>query len=138
MPGDSPDHDAGETPRPPAGLDELARQGANPQVPAKKVLLAYLAQAEARRLGITPGAAELQALADAFCAEIGLTQRADVDDWLAQAGLTHAEFMAVLADFAAVLAVEQHYRADLAGRVALHRRLMAARAGRAAGTTRPE
>lgn len=116
----------------PAGLDLLARPGANPQVAEKKVLLAFLAGHEALRLGLAPDPARCRALAAHFRAEMDLPDEAALAGWLADAGLGPADFDALMADFAAVLAVEARYRDALAGQLDRHRRFMAAREARLA------
>jgi hypothetical protein len=113
--------------RPITDLDILARPGGSSGVAVKKVLLAMLACAEAKRLGIAPEEPEVQALTETFWHELGLEDPVAAQDWLAQSGLTTEEFEASMADFAAVLVVEAHFKEQLAGAVQRHRRLMAAR-----------
>lgn len=112
--------------------DILARPGANPQVLAKKVLLAKLARAEAERFGINPTATEVATFRDTFLAEIGIVDEAALARWLAEASLSRAEFDAVMMDYAAILAVDAWYATRLAPRVELHRRLVDARMRRLA------
>ncbi|MBI4694505.1 MAG: hypothetical protein HY749_10835 [Gammaproteobacteria bacterium] len=107
--------------------DILARPGANDQVMSKKVLLAALATAEAARLGIGPDAAFVGAVRANFLDGLDLGEREALLVWLGEAGLGEADFETVMKDFAAVVAVEVHYAEQLAPRVELHRRLVAAR-----------
>ena len=107
--------------------DILARPGANDQVMSKKVLLAALASAEAARLGIVPDAGFVAAVRENFLNGLDLADRDALLGWLGEAGLSEADFATVMNDFAAVVAVEVHYATELAPRVELHRRLVAAR-----------
>ena len=100
----------------------------------KKALLARLARDEARRLGIEPDAATCQALADSLRAEIGLEDAGETRAWLEDAGLDEAAFAEVVADLAAVLAVEAHYRGVADGQVERHRRFITGRERRLAGS----
>jgi hypothetical protein len=115
-------------------LDILIRPGGNDRVIEKKVLLADLARQEAARLGIAPSASDVHELGAAFLREMGLLDDASTAAWLAQTGLSDADFKTVVTDLAAVLAVEAHYRERLAARIELHRRLMAGRTRRLAQT----
>jgi len=108
-------------------LDVLVRSGGSDRVVGKKVLLAKLAEKEAERLGMLPAQEEVQAVADAFLRELGLADPDSTKAWLKHEGLTMDDLNRVMADFAAVLAVESHYRERLAEAVDLHRRVMAAR-----------
>ena len=108
-------------------LAVLARPGGTERVVEKKVLLAHLARQEAARLGIVPDAHQVETLRAAFLQELGLLDPESVSAWLAASGLSDEDFNIVMADFAAVLTVEAHHREQLSMRVALHRRLMAAR-----------
>ena len=108
-------------------LTVLARRGGNDKVIEKKVLLAQLATEEAERLGIVLGDAQIQALADQYCREIGLLDSESSMAWLTKAGLTTEEFHSAIADFAAILAVQSHHHENLGRRLELHRRLLAAR-----------
>ena len=121
-----------------AELELLARRGENAAVVEKKALLAWLASAEAERAGIAPGPREVQAVADALRAELGLHDARATRDWLAAAGLDEAGFAAIAADFAAVLAVAAHHRAGLAPRIERHRRFIEARARHLADAARAE
>ncbi len=121
----SPDDAQADTTSP--ELEILARPGGNDKVIGKKVLLSHLAAQEAARLGILPDAGDIQALADHYCRDLGLFDPEAVGAWLAQAGLRPDQFLAVIADFAAVLAVERHHQEPLAARVQLHRRVLEAR-----------
>jgi len=108
-------------------LDILSRPGGNDRVIGKKVLLAKLAGEEVERLGIPPTEDQVQEVADAFLGEIGLSDRNSALAWLKREELTLDEFYRVMTDFAAVLAVEAHYKVLLGEPVDLHRRLIAAR-----------
>ncbi|MCG6870420.1 MAG: hypothetical protein LJE91_17310 [Gammaproteobacteria bacterium] len=118
-----------DTTEPPADteLTVLARRGGNDKVIEKKVLLAQLATEEAVRLGIVLDDAQIQALADQYCRELGLLDTESIMAWLTKAGLTREEFHAAIADFAAVLAVQSHHQERLGRRLELHRRLLSAR-----------
>lgn len=118
-------------------LDILARPGENDKVIEKKVLLAHLARQEAARVGIAPDTGDVRELAEHYCRELGLRERESILAWLAEAGLSQDEFHTVIADFAAVLAVEAHHREQLVKRVELHRRVVAARSQQLAGNTSP-
>lgn len=104
----------------------MARPGGNDKVAEKKALLARLARQEAGRLGILPGPEQVQAITRAFIGELGLESESAVR-WLEGEGLGPADLDAVMSDFAAVLAVESHYRDALAEPAARYRRLMSAR-----------
>ena len=115
-----------------SAIDVLARPGGNDQVISKKVLLAALACAEADRLGQRPGADFVAAMRAQFLDGLSLADEAALARWLADVGVTDAEFESVMQDFAAVVAIEMHYEKSLAARVALHGRLIAARMHRLA------
>src|ERR1041384_6869053 len=105
-------------------LDVLTRPGGNDRVVDKKALLALLAREEEVRLGIAPDAGRIRALGAEFLDELGLHDGPSIAAWLAEAGLSAAEFEDVMADLASVLAVQAHHHERLAARAALHRRLI--------------
>lgn len=111
-------------------LDILARPGANDQVIYKKVLLAVLACADSERLNIVPDEALVAQIQGHFLADLDLPDEPALAGFLAGAGLSGEDFQRVMQDFAAVVAVESHYANELAARVELHRRLVAARMNR--------
>lgn len=104
----------------------LARRGGSDRVAGKKVLLAMLAGREAERLGIFPGPHRVQAVTEEFLRELGLEPESAAA-CLEREGLDLDDLNAVMSEFAAVLAVESHYRSRLAGPADRFRRLMAAR-----------
>jgi hypothetical protein len=113
-------------------IDILARPGANDEVIVKKVLLAHLSRDAARHLGISADPALRHAIEDSFLGELGLHDADQRARWLAEAGLTVAQFAAVMDDFATTLTVQAHLGDALVPQIALHRRLMTARAARLA------
>lgn len=125
------------TPPDPEDLDVLHRPGANARVIEKKALLAALARTEADRLGITPSAEAIADVAGALRCELELEDEGELEHWLDEIGLDRVALHEVLHDFAAVLAVEAHHRAALAGRVERHRRLAAGWEARLRDRRRP-
>src|SRR3954464_14210134 len=105
-------------------LDILTRPGGNDRVIDKKVLLSLLAREEAARLGIAPDAERIREIGAEFFDELGLHDGAAIAAWLAQAGLSAADFDTVMTDLASVLAVQAHHQERLAARAELHRRLI--------------
>lgn len=111
----------------PSELEVLARQGENDRVLGKKVLLAHLALRESARLHSEPTTAEVQATADEFRRQIGLTREADMREWLRHQELSLEAFSGVMRDFTAVLKMYARHEASLASRVEDHRRVIAGR-----------
>lgn len=111
-------------------LDILTNLGENPAVMHKKVLLAYLARQEAERLGLDITEAEIQEISDSFRDRFNLQDAEATEQWLKVAGLSLADYSAVLRDLTAVVKIGEHYRNEVNALLTNHRRVATARQAR--------
>lgn len=87
----------------------------------KAVLLRLLARAEATRLGIGPGDAEVKAMARWWRQRYELRTLERFAAWLQCAGMDLECFMAMMRDFAALCNVQEYYADAIDGAMANHR-----------------
>lgn len=93
----------------------------------KRVLLRLLAEREAQRLGLTIPAARVQEVARWFRARFDLLTRADMEAFLAAAGLSPAQFTRTMQAMATLDAVQRHHAEAIAAALPVHGAIMSVR-----------
>lgn len=82
-----------------------------------RVLLGFLADREAERLGMTASRDEVEATARAFRRDFELPRREDVEGFLRFAGLDLAGFSAQMRTFSQLARVQAHHAAEIEARL---------------------
>lgn len=93
----------------------------------KRVLLGALAEAEAARLGLEVSEARVAEVSRWFRARFDLLTREKTEAFLAESGLTLADFTRLCRELALLDAVERHHAAAVDERLPAHLRLMSVR-----------
>lgn len=93
----------------------------------RRVLTSILARNEADRIGLVVSPESVAQVTRWYRARFELLTRSDVDDFLAFAGIDHADLSKVMRSFTTIDELELHHQAQIQAEVPLYRAVLGAR-----------